>query len=102
MDWNIIYKKYIERNPNCFHENNYIKLKQKFLAMFTAHFIEEWGWFKEEIREISLDNIYELYFKACNRFKHIKDNIIFEEYIDIFKNIERKTNSNKKITYKII
>lgn len=103
MDYNLIYKKYIERHPTCFKNNDSVKLNQEVGAIFTNHFMEEWGFFKEEIREISLDEIFELYNrKELDYQRLINENLTFEEYVKIFLELKRKTNSGKQITYIII
>ena len=55
MNWETIFKAYTNRNKNCFSSNRWVKFNQKY-GNYVQH---EYNLFKTEIREISLDTVFE-------------------------------------------
>ena len=101
MNLKPVYREYLKRYPTCFLENNNVKLNQKVGAIFTEYFIEHYDMFKEEIREIEIDLIAEMYFKTrCKLSRIHSEALTFEEFVGIHN--ESKRLSKKKIKWVIV
>jgi thiamine kinase-like enzyme len=101
MNLKPVYKEYLKRHPTCFLENNNIKLNQRLGALFTEYFMNEYNLFKEEIREIELERIAEMYFQTRCRLSRIhSEALTFEEFVGIHN--ESKRLSKKKIKWVIV
>jgi len=98
MNWETIFKAYTNRNKNCFSSNRWVKFNQKY-GNYVQH---EYNLFKTEIREISLDTVFEYYQQTKNKLDKIhKEVLTFEEFLNIFKDMERK-NLDKIIEYRVV
>lgn len=101
MNLKPVYREYLKRHPDCFFENNKVNLNQRVGSIFTNYFIEYYDMFKEEIREIEIDCIAEMYFKTRCRLSRIhSEALTFEEFVDIHN--ESKQLSKKKVRWVIV
>lgn len=102
MDWKIIFRAYIKRNKDCFYLNKLVRVNQKYGSLYINYLQQEYNLFKTEIRQITLDKVFEYYQQTQSNIGKFHGNVLtFEEFIDIFLNLKREA-SNKIIKYKII